>query len=129
MIKPDGVERRLMGKIIGRIEDKGLLIRKMQLMQLDRSLAERHYAEHQGKSFFEDLIEFITSGPVLAMVLEGPDAICQVRTMMGATNPLDAVPGSIRADFATSMSTNVVHGSDSPASAEREIALFFPEHA
>lgn len=127
MIKPDGVRRHLMGAILSRVEAKGLNVRAMRLLTIDRELASKHYAEHKGKGFYEELIAFITSGPVLAMVLEGPEAVRQVRAMMGATNPAEAAPGTIRADFATVMSENVVHGSDSPESARREIGLFFPD--
>ena len=112
--------------MIGRIERKGLRVLALELRTLTRDLAEEHYAEHVGKPFFADLVEFITSGPLLAGVVEGPDAIVARRTMMGATNPVDATPGTIRADFATEMSHNIVHGSDSPQSAAREIGIFFP---
>lgn len=125
MVKPDGVERGLIGEIVTRIEKKGLKIVAGKLMQIDRELAEKHYAEHIGKSFFEDLIGFITSGPVFAMVLEGDDAIATARRMMGKTNPLEADPGTIRADYAVHTNRNEIHGSDSPESAKREIQLFF----
>jgi nucleoside-diphosphate kinase len=127
MIKPDGVERGLVGPVVNRIEAKGYRIVGMKLMRIPRALAERHYGEHQGKSFFEPLVGFITSGPVVAMVLEGEDAIAGWRGMMGATNPKDAATGTIRGDFATVIDENVVHGSDAPATAEREIELFFGE--
>ncbi|EAF2829421.1 nucleoside-diphosphate kinase [Listeria monocytogenes] len=125
MVKPDGVERGLIGEIVTRIEKKGLKIVAGKLMQIDRELAEKHYAEHIGKSFFEDLIGFITSGPVFAMVLEGDDAIATARRMMGKTTPLEADPGTIRADYAVHTNRNVIHGSDSLESAKREIQLFF----
>ena len=128
MVKPDGVQRGLIGEIIGRFEDRGLKLVGAKLMQIDQELAEEHYAEHTDKPFFEDLTDFITSGPVLAMVWEGQDAIAQVRQMMGATDPADAAPGTIRGDFGLDMGRNVIHGSDTePGSAEREIELFFDE--
>ena len=127
MIKPDGVSRRLVGEIVSRIEAKGYDIVAMKRMEIPRELAERHYGEHQGKPFFEGLVSFITSGPVVAMVLEGENAIAGWRGMMGATNPADAAPGTIRGDLATTIDENVAHGSDAPATAEREIGLFFPE--
>ncbi len=126
LIKPDGVARNLVGEVLSRIERKGLLIRALELRTLDRATAEAHYAEHVGKSFFADLVDFITSGPLVAAVVEAPDAIAQWRAMMGATNPVMATPGTIRGDLATVMQENVTHGSDSPESAAREIALFFP---
>lgn len=126
MCKPDAVERGLVGEIISRIERKGFRIVRMELRDVDRALAESHYDEHREKPFFGELVEFITSGPLVAMVVEGPDAIAAMRGLMGATNPIEAVPGSIRGDFATVIGENIVHGSDSPASAEREIGLFFP---
>jgi nucleoside-diphosphate kinase len=125
MVKPDGVKRGLVGEVVRRIEAKGLRIVGMKLMQISRETAERHYGEHQGKPFFEGLVSFITSGPVVAMVLEGEGAIAAWRTMMGATNPKDAAPGTIRGDLATTIDENVAHGSDAPATAEREIAIFF----
>ncbi len=128
MVKPDGVQRGLIGEIISRFEDRGLKLVGAKFMQIDQELAEEHYAEHTDKPFFEDLTDFITSGPVLAMVWEGQDAIAQVRTMMGATDPADAAPGTIRGDFGLDMGRNVIHGSDTePGSAEREIDLFFEE--
>ena len=127
MVKPDGVKRGLVGEILSRIEAKGYRIGGMKCMTIPRETAERHYGEHKGKPFYESLVVFITSGPVVAMVLEGEGAIAGWRTMMGATNPADAVPGSIRGDFATSIDENVVHGSDAPATAEREIGIFFGE--
>ena len=125
MIKPDGVRRRLVGEVIRRIEARGYDIREMKLMTIDESLAKKHYAEHVDKPFFDELVSFVTSGPSVAMVVEGADAVVGLRQIMGATNPLDATPGSIRGDFATEITQNIVHGSDSPESAEREINLFF----
>jgi nucleoside-diphosphate kinase len=125
MIKPDGVRRRLVGEVVGRIEAKGFDIREMKLMTVDESLAKKHYAEHVDKPFFDELVSFVTSGPSVAMVVEGSDAVAGLRQIMGATNPLDATPGSIRGDFAAEITENIVHGSDSPESAEREINLFF----
>ena len=125
MVKPDGVRRRLIGEVIRRIEAKGYDIREMRLMTVDESLAKKHYAEHVDKPFFDELVSFVTSGPSVAMVVEGADAVAGLRQIMGATNPLDATPGSIRGDFATEITHNIVHGSDSPESAEREINLFF----
>jgi nucleoside-diphosphate kinase len=125
MVKPDGVRRKLIGEVISRIEAKGAEIRAMRLFTMDEALAKEHYAEHTDKPFFAELVTFITSGPVVAMVVEGRDAVTGMRQIMGATNPLDAVPGSIRGDFATVITENIVHGSDSPESAAREIKLFF----
>lgn len=125
MIKPDGVQRSLVGEIISRFEKKGFQLVGLKLIQITPELAAKHYGEHEGKPFYEDLIVFITSGPVVAMVWQGLDAVSVVRTMMGKTNPVDAAPGSIRGDLAVFMGNNVVHGSDSPESAEREIRLFF----
>ena len=125
MVKPDGVKRRLVGEVVRRIEAKGYDVREMKLFTIDDGLARKHYAEHTDKPFFEELVSFITSGPVVAMVVEGPDAVAGMRQIMGATNPLDAVPGSIRGDFASVITENIVHGSDSPESAEREMGLFF----
>lgn len=127
MVKPDGVARSLVGEVVGRIEAKGYTLAAMRLFTIDRELAERHYGEHREKPFFGELVEFITSGPVVAMVVEGPDAIRGLRQIMGATDPLEATPGSIRGDLATTIGENIVHGSDSPESAAREIALFFPD--
>ena len=127
LVKPDAFERGLTGEIIARFERKGLRILGLKLMTLERELAERHYGEHVGKSFFDDLVEFITSGPLVAMVLEGHEAVKAARQVIGATNPLEAVPGSIRGDFAIAVGQNMVHGSDSAESAEREAALFFPD--
>ena len=125
LVKGDGVRRRLIGEILRRIEAKGLDIRALMLMDVGRGLAEEHYAEHREKPFFEELVEFITSTPVVAMRVEGEGAIKTVRTLMGATNPADAAPGTIRGDLALSMPDNLVHGSDSPESAARELKLFF----
>lgn len=125
MVKPDGVQRHLVGEIISRFEKKGLQLVGLKMMQVSRELAARHYAEHEGKPFYEGLINFITSGPVVAMVWQGQNAIAIVRNLMGKTNPAEAAPGTIRGDFAMFTGNNVVHGSDSPASAEREIGLFF----
>lgn len=127
LIKPDAFARNLAGVVLARLERKGLRLAALKLMQLDRELAQRHYAEHEGKPFYEDLIDFIISGPLVAMVLEGTEAIAAARQVIGATNPLEAAPGSIRGEFATDTSRNLIHGSDSPESAEREVALFFPE--
>jgi nucleoside-diphosphate kinase len=125
LIKPDAMERALTGEILARFERRGLALRDVRLVRVDRELAERHYAEHAEKPFFGELVEFITSGPTLALVVEGESAISAVRTTMGATNPADAAPGSIRGDLALAMPDNLVHGSDSPESAEREIGLWF----
>jgi nucleoside-diphosphate kinase len=125
MIKPDGVRRGLVGEVISRFEKKGLRLVGARLLTIDRALAERHYAEHVGKVFFEDLVAFITSGPVLAMEWSGDGAVEVARTLMGVTDPKKAAPGTIRGDFGLVMNENVVHGSDSPASAERELGLFF----
>jgi nucleoside-diphosphate kinase len=127
LIKPDAFARSLTGEIIARFERKGLRIVALRHMTVTRELAERHYAEHAEKPFFGELVQFITSGPIVAMVLEGLDAVKAARQTIGATNPLDAAPGSIRGDFAIEMGQNMVHGSDSPESAAREAALFFPE--
>jgi nucleoside-diphosphate kinase len=126
LIKPDGVARGLVGEVLGRIERKGFRIVALELRTLEVAVAEEHYGEHRDKPFFGDLVAFITSGPLVAAVMEGPDAIVSWRTMMGATNPVNAAPGTIRGDLATEMQNNVSHGSDSPESAAREIALFFP---
>jgi nucleoside-diphosphate kinase len=125
LVKGDGVRRRLVGEIIRRIENTGLDIHAMQLMDVSRELAEEHYAEHREKLFFEELVEFITSTPVVAMRVGGEGAISIVRKLMGATNPANAAPGTIRGDLALSMPDNLVHGSDSPESAARELELFF----
>jgi len=127
LVKPDAFERRLTGEVIARFERKGLDIVAMKHMTIDRDLAERHYDEHREKPFFGDLVEFITGGPLVAMVMEGHEAVDAARQVIGATNPLEASPGSIRGDFGLEVQTNLVHGSDSPESAEREVGLFFPE--
>lgn len=129
LIKPDGVARGLVGEILARIERKGFRLVAAELRTLDEGVAKEHYAEHDGKPFFGSLVDFITSGPLLAAVIEGSDAIAGWRTMMGATNPVTAAPGTIRADLATVMQENLVHGSDSPESAAREIKIFFPSLA
>ena len=128
LIKPDAMERGLAGEILGRFERRGLAVRAARLVQVHRNLAEQHYAEHAEKPFFGELVEFITSAPTLALVLEGESAISVVRTTMGATNPKDSAPGTIRGDLALAMPDNLVHGSDSPQSAEREIALWFGDY-
>ncbi len=125
MVKPDGVKRNIVGQVIDRVEQEGFKISKMKMMTISNELAEEHYGEHKDKPFFEDLVSFITSGPVVAMEVEGEDVVSEVRRIMGATNPSDADPGTIRADFATKLEENVVHGSDSKESAERELGLFF----
>jgi nucleoside-diphosphate kinase len=125
LIKPDAVQRGLAGEILARFERRGLAIREARLVQVDRSLAKQHYAEHAEKPFFGELVAFITSAPTLALALEGESAISVVRTTMGATNPTDAAPGTIRGDLALAMPDNLVHGSDSPESAERELQLWF----
>ena len=127
LVKPDAFARNLTGEIISRFERKGLKLAALKLETLPRETAERHYAEHDGKPFFGELVEFITSGPLVAMVLEGDSAVEAARQVIGATNPLQSAPGSIRGDFATSIGTNMVHGSDSPESAAREVGIFFPE--
>lgn len=127
MIKPDGVQRNLVGEIISRFEKKGFKIVGLKMLQLDRAIAERHYAEHIGKPFFEALASYITSGPVIAMVLEGKEVVAAARTMNGATNPANAGPGTIRGDYAIEVGRNVIHGSDSVESAGREIAIYFSE--
>lgn len=125
LVKPDGVQRGLIGEVIGRLERRGLQLAAMKLMQITEELAGRHYAEHREKPFFGGLVAFITSAPVVAMVWEGPGAVAMVRAMMGATNPANAAPGTIRGDLAVSFGMNVIHGSDSVESAAREVALFF----
>ena len=127
LVKPDAFARGLTGEIIARFENKGLRIVALRHMQVTQDLAERHYAEHEGKPFFGELVEFITSGPLVAMVLEGHEAVRAARQVIGATNPLDATTGSIRGDFALEVGKNMVHGSDSPESAQREAKLFFPD--
>jgi len=126
LVKPDGVRRGLVGEVLARIERKGYQLVAVELRQLAAATAQEHYAEHEGKPFFGDLVAFITSGPLLAAVAEGPDVIEAWRTMMGVTNPIKSAPGTIRGDFANLMTENLVHGSDSPESARREIELFFP---
>jgi nucleoside-diphosphate kinase len=127
LIKPDAMERALAGEILARFEQRGLRVRAAKLVLVDRELAEQHYAEHTEKPFFGELVEFITSAPTLALVLEGESAIGVVRTTIGATNPVSAAPGTIRGDLALAMPDNLVHGSDSPESAEREIGLWFSD--
>ena len=127
LVKPDAMQRGLAGEIVARLERRGLVLRGADLVHVDRDLAEQHYAEHREKPFFEELVEFITSSPTLALAVEGEDAIALVRTTMGATNPANAAPGTIRGDLALSMPDNLVHGSDSPESAARELALWFPD--
>jgi nucleoside-diphosphate kinase len=127
LVKPDAFERRLSGEVIARFERKGLRIAAIKGMTLDRELAEEHYAEHVDRPFFGELVDFITGGLLIAFVLEGHEAVAAARQVIGATNPLEAAPGSIRGDFAIAVGQNMVHGSDSPESAVREINLFFPE--
>ena len=127
LIKPDAFARNLTGEIIARFERKGLRLVGLKQMTMTRELAERHYAEHEGKPFYDELVSFITSGPLVAMVLEGDQAVDAARQVIGATNPLEASPGSIRGDFAIEVGQNMVHGSDSLSSATREVGLFFPE--
>jgi nucleoside-diphosphate kinase len=127
LVKPDAFARRLTGEIVARFERKGLIPVAMRLMTMSRELAERHYAEHEGKPFYEGLVAFISSGPLVAMVLEGDDAVRAARQVIGATNPLEATTGSIRGDYAIEVGQNLVHGSDAEESAAREVALFFPE--
>ncbi len=127
LVKPDGVGRGLVGEVISRIERKGLSVLALELRTLDRDTAQRHYAEHEAKPFFGDLVEFITSGPLVALVAEGPRAVTAFRQLAGATDPVAAATGSIRGDFALAVQNNIVHGSDSTESAEREIGLFFPQ--
>ncbi len=126
LVKPDGVRRGLAGEVVGRLERKGLTLVAMELRTLDRASAEEHYAEHRERPFFGELVEFITGGPLVALVVEGPDAVPATRRLMGVTNPVEATPGSIRGDFALEIGQNLVHGSDSPESAAREIGIFFP---
>ena len=127
LVKPDGVKKHICGEVISRFERKGLALHAIKLIEVSMELAKRHYGEHEGKPFFQGLIDFITSGKVLAMVVEGENAIAAVRQINGATDPLKAVPGSIRGDFATSIDENIVHASDAPETAAREIGLWFPE--
>jgi nucleoside-diphosphate kinase len=127
LVKPDGVRRGLVGEVIRRIEAKTLKISALKVMQITRELAEEHYAEHADKPFFEDLVSFITSGPVVAMAVEGEGATAVVRILMGATNPAESAPGTIRGDLGLQITENIVHGSDSPESAKRELDLYFPD--
>jgi nucleoside-diphosphate kinase len=127
LVKPDGMRRLLTGEVIVRLERRGYELKGARLLRIPRPLAAEHYAEHKGKPFYPGLVSFITSGPVLALAVRGENAIAGVRALMGATNPADALPGTIRGDLATELSENVVHGSDSKASAKRELALFFPD--
>jgi len=126
LVKPDGVRRGLAGEIVGRLERKGLTLVAMELRTLDRATAEEHYGEHRERPFFGELVEFIIGGPLVALVVEGPHAVAGTRGLIGATNPVEAGPGSIRGDYALEIGQNLVHGSDSPESAEREIKIFFP---
>ena len=126
LVKPDGVRRGLAGEVISRLEQKGLTLVAMELRTLDRENAEQHYAEHRERPFFGELVEFITGGPLVALVVEGPNAVAGTRRLMGVTNPVEATPGSIRGDYALEIGQNLVHGSDSPDSAQREIGIFFP---
>ena len=126
LVKPDGFRRGHCGEIVARLQRRGYELRGVRLLAVSKALAREHYAEHKGKPFFGELVDFITSGPVLAVAVRGENAIAGIRTMMGATNPADSAPGTIRGDLATELSENVVHGSDSKASARRELALFFP---
>ena len=127
LIKPDALERQLAGEILARFERRGLVVRAARLLAVDRDLAERHYGEHREKAFFGELVDFITSGRTLALVLEGDEAVAVTRATIGATNPVNAAPGTIRGDFALAMPNNLVHGSDSPDTATREIQLWFPD--
>ena len=126
LVKPDGVRRGLAGEVISRLERKGLTLVALELRTLARETAEQHYAEHSERPFFGELVEFITGGPLVALVVEGPNAVAGVRRLMGVTNPVEATPGSIRGDYALEIGQNLVHGSDSPESAAREIGIFFP---
>jgi nucleoside-diphosphate kinase len=126
LVKPDGVRRGLAGEVISRLERKGLTLLAMELRTLERGTAEQHYAEHSERPFFGELVDFITGGPLVALVVEGPNAVAGVRRLMGVTNPVEATPGSIRGDYALEIGQNLVHGSDSPESAAREIGIFFP---
>ena len=127
LCKPDAVARGLVGEVVGRLERKGLSLVAMDLRRLDEATAKQHYAEHEGKPFFDELVRFITSGPLVAICVEGPEAVTAVRTLMGPTNPVAAAPGSIRGDYGLEIGQNLVHGSDSPPSADRELALLFPQ--
>lgn len=126
LVKPDGVARGLVGEVVGRLERKGLKLVALELRTLDRSVAETHYGEHASKPFYGELVDFIVSGPLVALVVEGPRAVEAVRSLMGVTDPVKAAPGSLRGDYALDIGANLVHGSDSPSSAKREIDLFFP---
>jgi nucleoside-diphosphate kinase len=126
LVKPDGVRRGLAGEVISRLEQKGLRLVAMELRTLDRATAEEHYGEHKERPFFGELVDFITGGPLVALVVEGPNAVAGTRRLMGVTNPVEATPGSIRGDYALEIGQNLVHGSDSPESATREIGIFFP---
>jgi nucleoside-diphosphate kinase len=126
LVKPDGVRRGLAGEVISRLERKGLTLVAMELRTLDRETAEQHYGEHKDRPFFGELVEFITGGPLVALVVEGPNAVAGTRRLMGVTNPVEATPGSIRGDYALEIGQNLVHGSDSEESAAREIGIFFP---
>ena len=125
IVKPDGIQRALVGEILRRLEQRGLRIVGLRLRHIDRALAEQHYAEHEGKGFYESLVRYITSGPVVTMVLEGPDAIAVTRATVGSTRPAEAAPGTIRADYGLTVGRNLIHASDKPESADREVALFF----
>jgi len=127
LIKPGGVKRNLIGEITRRIEQRGLNLVGLKLMRAPRELVEAHYAEHQGKGFFEDVVNYLCSGPVVAMAIQGPNAVKAIRTMMGATNPIEATPGSVRGDFALSIDDNLTHSSSDPEAAANELALWFPE--
>ena len=129
LVKPDGVRRGLIGEVIRRLEARGLTVAAMRMLQMDKEMATKHYEEHVGKGFFDDLVTFITGGPLVAMAVEGDEAIATVRTTMGATDPKKAAPGTIRGDLAIELTENIVHGSDSLDSATRELALFFPDLA
>jgi nucleoside-diphosphate kinase len=126
LVKPDGVRRGLAGEVISRLERKGLALVAMELRNLEREKAEEHYAEHAERPFFGELVDFITGGPLVALVVEGPNAVAATRRLMGVTNPVEATPGSLRGDYALEIGQNLVHGSDSPESAAREIGIFFP---
>ena len=126
LVKPDGVRRGLAGEVVSRLERKGLTLLAMELRTLDRATAEEHYAEHKERPFFGELVDFITGGPLVALVVEGPNAVAGTRRLMGVTNPVEATPGSIRGVYALEIGQNLVHGSDSPESAAREIGIFFP---
>jgi nucleoside-diphosphate kinase len=129
IVKPDGVQRALVGDIVGRLERRGLKIVAMQMQQVDRATAQKHYAEHEGKPFFAGLVDYITSAPVVVLVMEGPQAVAAARATIGATKPVEAAPGSIRGDLGLMVGRNLIHGSDSPESARREIGIFFGEKA